>query len=173
MPVTFIFAALRIEIGHGLRMPRFPFVLALLLTACGAAARGDSQGESAGQDCAAVDPRPVDQGLLSMQSTIARVDPLRQKPIGKYPVVHYIGATVYLRATEGTTAPWLELVLACHKEHLGVRGIGTAADPLALPGTEVSVSELENGFAVQISSDDSVAADEILRRSQLLASAGH
>jgi hypothetical protein len=83
------------------------------------------------------------------------------------------GAVVTFRAVPGMTAEWLQRVADCHVARNASMGSDMpemAYCPLAVKGARAKVASTGNGFAISVESDDSTAAQEILRRSQALAS---
>ena len=81
------------------------------------------------------------------------------------------GATVTFRAVPGMTAEWLQRVVDCHLARNAVLGHDVPEMPncpLVPNGVTARVRSIGNGFAVDIRSDDSTSATEILARADRL-----
>ncbi len=90
----------------------------------------------------------------------------------KRPATSVRGAVVTFHAVPGMTAEWLQRVVDCHVARNASMGFSMPEMPycpLAVKGARGTVASTGNGFAVMVESDDSTAAQEILRRSQALA----
>ena len=80
------------------------------------------------------------------------------------------GARVLLAARPGETAEWIQRIAECHIAWSTVRGNpqGGASSALDVKGAAVHVSSTGDAFAVEITSTDVRAAQEILRRVRAL-----
>jgi hypothetical protein len=80
-----------------------------------------------------------------------------------------VGARIRLRAAPGTTTESLQELLDCHIARARVSGTVTELDggsPLTLDGVVAKVDWMEDGFAVNVTSDDPDTAREIVRWAQ-------
>jgi len=81
------------------------------------------------------------------------------------------GARVLLAARPGETAEWIQRIAECHIAWSTVRDYpqkGGASSALDVKGASVRVSSTGDAFAVEITSTDVRAAQEILRRVRAL-----
>jgi hypothetical protein len=75
------------------------------------------------------------------------------------------GVLVRVKADGGdATASWLEQVLTCQARS----ATAASESPLAVPGTSVHASALEEWIEIEITNDDSARAEEVYRRAALL-----
>lgn len=82
-----------------------------------------------------------------------------------------VGAVVRFRAVPGLTGEWLQRLVDCHLARNAALGhiVPEMPDcPLVPRGVQARVRSIGNGFAVEIRSDDSDTAREILARAQRL-----
>jgi hypothetical protein len=84
------------------------------------------------------------------------------------------GATVLFRQVPGLTGKDLQSVLDCHIAQNAALGFDRASEeltmcPLTLRGVHASVREVNEGFAVDVRSEDPAAAQNIWQRAQGLA----
>jgi hypothetical protein len=89
----------------------------------------------------------------------------------------YIGATIVFKAVPGLTGPWLQRIIDCHLARNAVIGHPTASSemtycPLTLKGVQAVVREVGSGFAVDVTSHEAGAANEIWARVQRLGASG-
>lgn len=102
---------------------------------------------------------------------IASVEPfVMQVPTGKSTSYHRdVGAVVTFRAVPGLTAEWLQREIDCHLARNAALGhvVPEMPDcPLVPRGVEAHVRSTGTGFAVELRSDDTETAREILARAQ-------
>jgi hypothetical protein len=114
-------------------------------------------------------------GPFAHREDIVLAKPFQEEStIGKQRVAKLKGATVVFRAVPGLTAEWLQRVVDCHIARASVLGHDVpeiSYCPLALKNVSGKVSSVGDGFAVDVSSDDTATAQEILRRARALAPA--
>jgi len=125
--------------------------------------------------CSGIPPEDRDASPFSHREDITVVGTLKSEPepydgLGR---TSPNGARVAFRAVPGLTGQWLQRVVDCHLARNAVMG---AADPtmsycpLAVPHATASVVSTRDGFAVDITSDDSDSVREIVKRAQALKS---
>jgi hypothetical protein len=81
------------------------------------------------------------------------------------------GGRVVFRAVPGMTAEWLQRLVNCHLARAAAAGYSMpemSYCPLMLKGANATVTSTGDGFAVDITSNDSATAAEIWRRVQAL-----
>jgi hypothetical protein len=83
------------------------------------------------------------------------------------------GVEITFRPVPGLNAPWLQRLVSCHQARNAAIGYDQAsADmpscPLALPGTQATVSAVDDGVALTVRSDDTDIAKRILRRADMI-----
>lgn len=105
------------------------------------------------------------------RSHVLGVSPLEASTGGD---VQLLGATIYLQAVAGLSAPELQRAMDCFSAHQGEVGYGlitVAADrsPLSEPGSRAVVRELSHGYAVDVRAEDPAAAQAVWLRAQRLA----
>jgi hypothetical protein len=82
-----------------------------------------------------------------------------------------VGAAVTIRAVPGLTKEYLQRLVSCHVARNATMGHSMpemATCPLAVKGARATVESAHGGFVVEVRSDDSAAAAEILRRARTL-----
>ena len=151
-------------------------VVSVAVFSCVAASR-DSGGDRArelAQACAGLDDVEVADAIAAIRPNIEAVQTKYETmsyPKGS-PAQRLDGALIYVRATQGASAPWLTRVLSCHAlRHAPALCAAHDRCPLALEGTRVSTTETATGFAIAIEAKDRAVVDEIVRRSRELAPA--
>ncbi len=97
--------------------------------------------------------------LETIKSNISGADQILVSPGAKAPKMRPSGATLYVRATPGVTAEWLERVVVCDAQQQGT---------VVRSGERVSVSAERGGFAIQVSSDNLETAQQIWTRAEAL-----
>ncbi len=123
--------------------------------------------------CVGIDDDDRDMSPFYHREDISSVTPLQTYAggTGKQRVVKANGATVVFRALPGLTAEWLQREVDCHIARASSMGHNMSEMsycPLMLKGVTAKVSSTGSGFAVEVSSEDSTTAKEILRRAQAL-----
>ena len=82
------------------------------------------------------------------------------------------GAVVNFRAVKGMTSEWLQRVVDCHVARNASMGFDMpemSYCPLGIKGVRAKVTSIGNGFSITVESDDPAAAQEVLKRAQVLA----
>jgi hypothetical protein len=132
--------------------------------------------DAEGRACVGVPDVDRDMSPFDHREDIASVTPYNTPSPGaagvKQQLTKLHGATVTFRAVPGVTAEWLQRVVDCHLARNASMGFDMpemAYCPLAVKGARGKVASTGNGFAITVESDDSTAAQEILRRSQALS----
>jgi hypothetical protein len=95
---------------------------------------------------------------------IVRVEPLANGP-------HVLGAKVTFRPVSGLTKEGLQRIVDCHVAEADALGHNLPEEtfcPLNPPNVKATVAATQEGFEVTITTDDSAAAKEVLRRAQAL-----
>jgi hypothetical protein len=90
---------------------------------------------------------------------------------GKAQLQRTVGASVVIRAVPGLTQEWLQRIVNCHLARNAAAGgemPELPACPLVPRGARASVKSVGDGFAVNITAEDSATAQEIWRRAQIL-----
>ncbi len=103
---------------------------------------------------------------------ISSVRPLYREPPPRNSASHPRGAVVTFRPIPGMTVDQLRQIVECHLARdnaLGTELPDVSIGLMATPGTQVSVAQTADGFAVSLWSDDPVGAQELLRKANLLA----
>jgi hypothetical protein len=123
--------------------------------------------------CVGIDDEDRDMSPFYHREDISSVKPLEVygPGSGKQRTIKTTGATIVFRAVPGLTAEWLQREVDCHiarASSMGHNMTEMSYCPLMLKGVTAKVSSAGNGFAVEVSSDDSATAKEILRRAQAL-----
>jgi hypothetical protein len=93
---------------------------------------------------------------------------------GKGVITKEVGATVVFRAVPGLTAEWLQRVVDCHLARAAAVGHDMPEMtycPLVPKGVKATVTSTGNGFAVNVSAEDSATIAEISKRAKALKSA--
>ncbi len=127
--------------------------------------------DAEGKACVGIADIDRDMSPFEHREEIVSVEPSNATGSGKFPSTQTKGAVVTFRATPGMTAQWLQRVVDCHLARNAALGHVVPempSCPLVPNGASAKVSATDSGFAVKIESDDSVTAQEILRRAQLL-----
>ena len=119
--------------------------------------------------CVGIPAADRDESPFEHREDIARVEPLYVKEGGKIPSQRLVGAVAVFRAVPGMTAEWLQRVVDCHLARNAALGHDVpemSYCPLVPKGVTATVSPAQAGFAMEIRSDDSATAKEILRRAE-------
>ena len=150
----------------------FSVVVFGVVSTLGATAFAESVADDV---CTGVPAKERNQGLLALREDIVSVAPLNEfRFAGKAKYSQTEGVVIKLRATPGTSAPWLERVNRCHVAMAGsgrLAGNNAAADPFILPGTTVRVSESYAGYVVTVTATNSADVQEIQQRFYAVISA--
>jgi hypothetical protein len=129
---------------------------------------------SADDVCAGVPAKERNLGLLAWRNDIVSVTPLNElRFAGKAKYSQTEGVIIKLRATPGTSVPWLERVNSCHLALAGsgrLAGDEATADPFILAGTTVRVSESYAGYVLTVRAAKPAEVQEILQRSYAMTS---
>jgi hypothetical protein len=122
--------------------------------------------------CAGIPDDDRDMSPFYHREDIDSVSPLTEETkSGKGVVKKEVGATIVFRAVPGLTAEWLQRVVDCHIARASAMGHqmpDMAYCPLMLKGVKAKVTSAGNGFAVNVSADDSATIAEISKRAQAL-----
>ncbi|MBI5548447.1 MAG: hypothetical protein HY901_31580 [Deltaproteobacteria bacterium] len=122
--------------------------------------------------CAGVSELDRDTSPFGRREDIIRVEPL--KSTGRSPQL--LGATVTFRAVPGLTVEWLERDVGCHLARNAALGHNVPEMdycPLVPKGVTASVKPAGGGgVVVEVKSEDSDTAMDVLRRAELAARAG-
>lgn len=137
----------------------------------GAEHRAASQAlrDAEARACVGIPVADRDESPFDHREDIARVDPLYAQQQGKQASQRLTGAVVVFRAVPGMTAQWLQRVVDCHLARNAALGHDVpemSYCPLVPKGVTASVTPGQAGFAMEIRSDDSETAKEILRRAE-------
>jgi hypothetical protein len=124
--------------------------------------------------CASVANEDRDMSPFAHRSDILGVNQLEEPADAPKKRRHLVGATVVFRAVPRLTADELQRIVNCHLARNAAIGhdiatVQMAHCPLTERGARATVRPLAEGFAVDIRSDDSLAARAIWRRAQALA----
>lgn len=120
--------------------------------------------------CVGISDADRDMSPFDHREDIASVDPLTETWT-KVQNAKTVGAIVTFRAVPGMTAQWLQRVVDCHLARNAALGFDVPEMPycpLVPKDASAKVKETDTGFAVAIRSDNSDAANEILRRARAL-----
>ena len=135
-----------------------------------AAAAALAQAEATA--CSGIDAEDRDVSPFYHREDIVAVAPFdRTVSQGKQTRSVAAGATIKFRAVPMLTAEWLQHEVDCHLARAAAVGFKMpemSYCPLALKGVKATVSSAGDGFLVQVASDDSNTAKEILSRAQAL-----
>jgi hypothetical protein len=110
---------------------------------------------------------------LVRDTSVETIGPTYAHVGGKNPGDRLTGAVVVFRAVRGLTAEYLQRVVNCHiarNNALGNNVPEMSFCPLAVKGVSANVTSAGDGFAVNITSQDPAAAQEVLRRANALQS---
>lgn len=137
----------------------------------GAAALREAEARS----CVGLPPDDRDISPFEHTEDIAYAAALRGPATGNAKVRsdQLVGAIITFRALPGLTAEWLQRVVDCHLARNASRGHLVPEMPncpLVPNGATATVTSTGNGFAVSIRATDALAAAEIVRRAERLAS---
>jgi hypothetical protein len=125
------------------------------------------------RSCAGISELDRDMGPFEHREDIVSVTPfVVTTPQSKQQVPVTRGAVVTFRAVQGMTVEWLQRLVDCHLARSASVGFNMPEMPdcpMAVKGARASVASTGSGFAVTVESDDSNAAQQILRRAQGLA----
>lgn len=120
--------------------------------------------------CVGISTEDRDESPFANREDITSVTPLDLKTTsGKPQYDRHAGAVITFRAVPGMTAQWLQRVVDCHLARnaaLGHEVPEMTYCPLVPKDVTAKVTPTETGFAVEVRSDDSATADEILRRAR-------
>jgi hypothetical protein len=102
--------------------------------------------------------------------SVARVEPIEKRVFKARAIqpVETVGASLYVRAEPGMTAPYLRRVLACHA---GSEQSMHPNDPLHPQSGQVAdlrVQQAKSGFLVQVSADSPAVGKEIWQRAKAM-----
>ena len=112
----------------------------------------------------------VERGPFARRDYIAGVAPYQVTDNdGKHSRTRLEGAVVTVRPAPGVTREWLQRTT---EDHMGRMAANAPMNdcPLSVEGSAVNVSSTGDGFAITIHTKDTNAAQEILRRANLLVS---
>ncbi len=122
--------------------------------------------------CSGLSDDDRDMSPFHHREDILSVSPLtEQVKTGKTTVTKQVGSTVVFRALPGLTAEWLQRVVDCHLARAAAAGHDMPEMPycpLVPKGAKAKVTSAGNGFAVNVSGDDSTAVAEIQKRASAL-----
>jgi len=123
--------------------------------------------------CVGIDEEDRDISPFYHREDISSVKPLdvQGTGTGKQRTVKTMGASIVFRAVPGLTAEWLQREMDCHMARAASMGHSMSEMsycPAMLKGVTAKVSSTGDGFAVEVSSEDSETAKEVLRRAQAL-----
>jgi hypothetical protein len=118
--------------------------------------------------CAGLDQEERDVSPFYHRDDIVSVRTSSEKArTEKGTYVRTTGARVQFRAVPGLTAERLRLQVSCQMARAAAAGYGmpeTSYCPLWLSGIEAAVFVMGNGFAVEITAEDTQTVEEIVRR---------
>lgn len=149
------------------RIALVAFTLATALSGVALAAPNDT-APAACNTCGAPF-NDLDRGPFVRRDYITGVEPYRVTDTNlKHTWTTLEGAVVRVRPAPGVTREWLQ---AAVNDHMGrMAATGPMGDcPLSVKGASADVSSTGDGFAITIHSKDRDAAQEILRRANMLA----
>jgi hypothetical protein len=123
--------------------------------------------------CSGIAESDRDISPFDHREDIAGVSPYKVRvPTGPKNATEKLeGAVVAFRAVPGMTAEWFQRIVDCHLTRNATAGFSVPEMPycpLNVKGVRAKVGSTGNGFAVTVESDDSSAAQEVLRRAQSL-----
>jgi hypothetical protein len=122
--------------------------------------------------CSGVPEEDRDMSPFHHREDIESVSPLVEEvKSGKGVVKKEIGATIVFRAVPGLTAEWLQRVVDCHLARAAAMGHDMpemSYCPLVPKGAKAKVASAGNGFAVNVSAEDSATIAEIKTRAASL-----
>ena len=126
--------------------------------------------------CAGISPEDRDISPFSYVDDIVGVEPITASRSGGKdgPRAVTLGAVVSVRAVPGLTAEWLQRIVDCHVARDASLGnvVPEMPDcPLVPAGVTAKVSSTGAGFAVDIRTEDTSAAADVLARAQRLVAA--
>jgi hypothetical protein len=126
--------------------------------------------------CAGLTEQDRDMSPFYHREDIASVSPLvEETKSGKGSVKKEVGATIIFRAVPGLTAEWLQRVVDCHLARVAAVGHDMpemSYCPLVPKGAKAKVVSAGNGFAVNVSGEDSAMIAEIQKRAAALKGGG-
>ena len=126
--------------------------------------------EAEASACTGIADADRDMSPFEHRADIASVTTLeREEHAGRATFRRRVGASVVFRARPGMTAAWLQRLVDCHLARNAAQGwtdLGMDDCPLAIAAVRAHVREVHAGFAIDVESDDSATADEIVRRAQ-------
>lgn len=130
--------------------------------------------EAEARACVGVSDADRDISPFLHREAIVDVKPLSRRTTSygyERSVEEDVGATVVLLPAAGVTAERLQRIVECHVARNGALGNdvpGMDFCPLVPKGITASVTSAGNGFAVNIATNDSATAADVLRRARAL-----
>lgn len=125
--------------------------------------------------CAGIAEADRDVSPLQRPAVVTGVEELRTSGSARAGIPgRLVGAAVIVRAVPGLTREYLQVLVSCHVARNASMGHSMpemATCPLAVKGATAAVESAYGGFVVEVRSDDSEAATEILRRARMLETA--
>jgi hypothetical protein len=125
--------------------------------------------------CAGLAEADRDVSPLQRPAVVTEVEELHTSASMRAPAPgRLLGAAVTVRAVPGLTKEYLQRLVSCHiarNASMGHAMPEMATCPLAVKGATATVESAYGGFVVEVRSDDSEAAAEILRRARMLETA--
>jgi hypothetical protein len=121
--------------------------------------------------CAGISELDRDMSPFAHTEDISSVEPLNVTSSGKVQFTRSVGAVVTFRAVPAMTAQWLQRTIDCHVARnaaLGHQVPEMAYCPLVPMGVTATVKPTQDGFAVELRSEDADVVQEIRRRTLLL-----
>lgn len=141
-------------------------------------AASQSLKDAEAKSCMGISDRDRDMSPFEHREDIESVSPLNATNLSSKSGVnsHLVGATIVFRAVPGMTQQWLQRVVECHVARNSAVGHDVPempSCPLVPNNVTAKVVSTDAGFAIEVRSDDSATASEILRRAQSLALTPH
>ena len=122
--------------------------------------------------CSGISEQDRDMSPFYHREDIQSVSPLTETVrAGKSTSQKEVGATIVFKALPGMTTEWLQRVVDCHLARASAVGHEMpemSYCPLVLKEAKAKVTSAGNGFAINVSSEDSATAAEIKKRAQSL-----
>jgi hypothetical protein len=122
--------------------------------------------------CAGIAEADRDVSPLQRPAVVTGVEELHTSASIRAPAPgRIVGAAVTIRAVPGLTKEYLQRLVSCHVARNASMGHSMpemATCPLAVKSASATVESASGGFLVEVRSDDSDAAAEILRRARML-----